>query len=69
VASGALKDAARILVADIVREQLDEETGMRGYIAARGRILRTIRKPTRRARFTSESLALFFPQCRHPEAV
>ena len=30
---------ARILVAEIVREQLDEETGMRGYVAARGKIL------------------------------
>lgn len=30
---------ARILVAEIVREQLDEETGMRGYVAARGTIL------------------------------
>lgn len=31
--------AARIVVADIMREQLDEETGMRGYVAAHGRIL------------------------------
>ena len=30
---------ARILVAEIVREQLDEETGMRGYVAAHGTIL------------------------------
>ena len=30
---------ARILVAEIIREQLDEETGMRGYVAARGTIL------------------------------